>query len=252
MKIKILSKKDNEVKFLLEGTTVPFANALRRTMIAQVPIFAMEEITFIENSSVLYDEMIAHRLGLIPLASDPKEIDRKRSQVVKFTLQKEGPGTVYSADLRTTDKKVKPVYGTIPIVELADGQKVILEAEAIPGVGADHAKWQPTTACAYKHLPDFKVSSACNACKKCVEACPRKCLKMAGSKPKMDDEAACSLCRTCAEECPKEAIEVLPRSDTFLFTVESSGAMPATDIVMAGAKVLEAKSKEFAAELKKL
>ncbi len=251
MKIKIVSKKDNEMKFLLEGSSVPFANALRRTMMSHVPTFAIEDVTFIANDSVLYDEIIAHRLGLVPLYSDVG-LEQGKKQKVSFTLQKDGPCVVYTSDLRTTDKKVKPVYDTIPITELGEGQKIILEAEATIGIGADHAKWQPTSACAYKHLPDFKVSSKCNGCKDCVEQCPRKCIKMAGSKPKMDNEEACSLCRTCMEVCPKSAIEMSPQKDTFLFTIESSGVMPAKDIIKSAAKILEEKNKEFAKELKKL
>lgn len=251
MKIKILSKKDEEVKFLLEGCSVPFANALRRTMISHVPTFAIEDVTFIGNDSVLYDEIIAHRLGLVPLHSDVG-LDQGKKQTVTFTLQKEGPCTVYTSDLRTTDKKVKPVYDTIPITLLGEGQKLVLEAEASVGIGAEHAKWQPTSVCVYKHLPDFKVSSKCDGCKACVEQCPRKCLTMAGAKPKMDNEEACSLCRTCMDVCPKEAVEVSPKRDTFLFTVESSGVMAAKDIIKSAAKILEEKNTEFAKGLAKL
>ena len=152
MKVKILEKDKLKIKFELDGASVAFANALRRTCMTDVPTYAIEEVTFLENTSVLYDEIIAHRLGLIPLASElPADLLlTKKSTTVKFTLSKEG-GTAYSADLKTKDATVKPVYDKIPIVKLVEGQRLVFEAEAVLGTGKEHAKWQPTTVCAYTH-----------------------------------------------------------------------------------------------------
>jgi len=152
MKVKILEKGDMKIRFQLEGASMAFANALRRTCMTDVPTYAIEEVTFLENSSVLYDEILAHRLGLIPLSTDLPDdlLLAKKGGTVKFTLSKEG-GTVYSGDLKTSDKGVKPVYANIPIVKLTPEQKLVLEAEAALGRGREHAKWQPTTVCYYKH-----------------------------------------------------------------------------------------------------
>ncbi len=152
MKVKLIKSDKKNLQFSLEDSTIAFANALRRVLISQVPVLAINDVTFIENSSAFYDEFIAHRLGLIPLKGDikglnlPNECSCKGKGCakcqVKFTLIKKGPGMVYSGDLKgpagfsVADDK-------IPIVKLGEGQKIKLEATAVLGVGKDHAKWQP-------------------------------------------------------------------------------------------------------------
>ena len=152
MKIKILEKDNLKIKFQLEDASTAFANALRRTCMTDVPTYAIENVTFLENTSVLYDEILAHRLGLIPLSTELPDdlLLTKKSGSVKLTLQQEG-GIVHSGDLQSSDKKVKPVYDTIPIVKLTPSQRLVFEAEAVLGRGKDHAKWQPTTVCAFTH-----------------------------------------------------------------------------------------------------
>lgn len=154
MKIKILEKDNLKIKFQLEGASLAFANALRRTCMTDVPTYAIDNVTFLENTSVLYDEILAHRLGLVPLVSElPTDLLlAKKGTSVKFTLAKEG-GVIYSSDLKTKDKAVKPAHDTIPLVKLTPEQKVVLEAEATLGTGKEHAKWQPTTICSYSCPP---------------------------------------------------------------------------------------------------
>src|SRR4030065_2948598 len=72
MKVEIIEKKDNEIVAVAEGITPAFLNALRRTSMYEVPTLAIEDVLFAKNSSALYDEIIAHRLGLIPLKTDLK------------------------------------------------------------------------------------------------------------------------------------------------------------------------------------
>jgi len=254
MKITIKNKKENTLKFLLEKSTVPFANALRRAMLADVPTFAIETVTFLDNTSVFYDEMLAHRLGQVPFKTDLKGEDlllEKKSKV-DVTLQKEGPCTVYSGDIISKDSKIVPAHDNIPIIKLGDGQKLILEAEVVLDNGTSHSKFQPVSACAYKHLPELEVLKECTGCEKCVKACPKACLVMKYNKPAFSDDDLCSMCKQCVEICDKEAIKITPRTDTFLFTVESTGAMPVEEIVDAAAEILILKSKAFEEELGKL
>ena len=67
VEIQIIEKTDEYLRFIVSGVNVPFVNALRRIMITEVPTMAIDEIVILENSSILNDEILAHRMGLIPL-----------------------------------------------------------------------------------------------------------------------------------------------------------------------------------------
>jgi DNA-directed RNA polymerase subunit D len=149
MKVTVLQRSEMEMEFAVEGIKPSFASALRRIMIGEVPTMAIETVEFKKNDSVLNDEIIAHRLGLVPLTFDkdayelpPKEGKLTSKHQVKLTLKKKGPGMVYSGDLKSTAKDVKPLYDKIPIVELFENQELQLEATAQLGIGREHAKWQ--------------------------------------------------------------------------------------------------------------
>lgn len=151
MKIQILEKTEREIKFVLDETNPQFANALRRIILSEIPILAIDSVDFTENDSALYNEVISHRMALIPLIFNPKDFDSE-SQVV-FAIDKKGPTTVYSKDMKSSDKEVKPLHDNIPIVELAEGQRLKLEATAILGTGLKHAKWQAAKAF-YNYHPE--------------------------------------------------------------------------------------------------
>ena len=68
--VRIRDMKDDVLKFELRDTDASIANALRRIMIAEVPTLAIDLVEIETNSSVLNDEFLAHRLGLIPIVSD--------------------------------------------------------------------------------------------------------------------------------------------------------------------------------------
>jgi len=172
MKITNYKKQGNTITFTLSGVNGKLVNALRRIIIAGVPTIAVEKVTYYSNSSVLNDEVISHRLGLVPLKTDlktytmPSECTCKGEGCGKctlvLTLEAEGPKTVYSGELNSTDPKVVPVYDKIPIIKLAGNQKIKLEAKANLGIGRDHIKWQAGLA-SYelkeKDTYDFMVES---------------------------------------------------------------------------------------------
>merc|ERR1712032_524132 len=75
--IKIKKRDEEEIIFHLTGVEPPLANALRRILIAEIPTMAIEKVEMWQNTSVLPDENLAHRLGLIPIAVDPRLFDFK-------------------------------------------------------------------------------------------------------------------------------------------------------------------------------
>lgn len=152
MKIKILEKNEKEIKFSVEGIKPGFANALRRIMMTEVPVMAIEFVDFKKNDSVLPDEILANRIGQIPLNFDKKaynlpsecKCEGKGCSLcqVELVLKKKGPGMVYAGDLKSKDKDVSTVFEKIPIVELFEGEEMQFEAIAQLGLGKEHAKWQ--------------------------------------------------------------------------------------------------------------
>lgn len=142
--IQVLTSDEKKISIKLKGVTLQYANALRRICLNGVPIYAIDTVDMIENSSVLADEGITHRLGLIPLKTDLSRSDESDSRIM-LTLDSgddtETGRTVTSAELLSDDKVVKPSSDQIPIIHLAPGQKLKFEAYARLGKGTEHAKW---------------------------------------------------------------------------------------------------------------
>jgi len=142
MELTSFTKKDGRIRFNIKGVDVGMANALRRTIISQVPAMAIEKVRFHKNSSILNNEILAHRLGLMPLTTDLAKARKSKEYVVTLKLDVAGPKTVHASEMTTSDDSVKPVYGDTPIIKLTETQKLKLEADAVLGTGADHIKWQ--------------------------------------------------------------------------------------------------------------
>jgi len=142
--IQVLTSDEKKISIKLKGVTLQYANALRRICLNGVPIYAIDTVDIIENSSVLADEGITHRLGLIPLKTDLSRSDESDSRIM-LTLDSgddtETGRIVTSAELSSDDKVVKPSSDQIPIIHLAPGQKLKFEAYARLGRGTEHAKW---------------------------------------------------------------------------------------------------------------
>jgi len=267
VEVQILEKTDDYMRFIIEGANVPFVNALRRIMLAEVPSMAIDEIVIIENSSVLHDEILAHRIGLIPLKTDldsynlPEECTCKSEFGcnlcrLSLTLEVEATEdmvTVYSKDLKSENPDIRPVSDKILIIKLAPEQKIKLEAYARLGKGKNHAKWQPVSMCTYKYLPRIKINAeSCNACGNCVKICPQKILISTEEGIKTQNEIECTLCQDCIDVCPQNppAIEISWHKDAFIFNIESTGTLPVERIVLEALKILDKKIKDFGMQLK--
>lgn len=172
LSIDILEKEDERVTVKFNNAPRQYVNALRRLSISEVPTLAIDDVIVLENSSVMHDEAIAHRLGLVPLRTDldrfvmPHDCDCKstlgcskcRVLLVLDSEANEKTKVVTSGELLSEDELVKPVSKDIPIIILAPSQKLKFEAYARLGVGKDHAKWQPTSAAIVKDGKDENES----------------------------------------------------------------------------------------------
>jgi len=264
MKVQILERNDSEVKFLLEGVTAGFANTLRRIMIGEVPTMAIEWVDFRKNDSVVVDELLANRLGQIPLTFDEKVynlLDNCKCESkgcsrcqVELVLKKGGPCVVYSGDLKSSDKDVKPVFDKMPVTELFEGDELEFEATAQLGLGKNHAKWQAAVV-GYKNKPSVVINAKecdTNKCKKCVEKCVKDIIKEERGKIIVTDPLLCSMCMQCVEICPKKAIKVETSEDGFVFTVETVCGLKPEEIIERAAVALEEKAGDFEKALGKL
>lgn len=165
-------EKSNE-RIVVRFSNIPrqYVNSLRRLAISEVPTLAIDDVVVLENSSVMHDEAVAHRLGLVPLRTDPgrfvmpPECDCKstlgcskcRVLLVLDAEANEKTMVVTSGELVSEDEMVKPVSKDIPIIVLAPNQKLKFEAYARLGIGKDHAKWQPTSAAVVKDGKDDEI-----------------------------------------------------------------------------------------------
>ena len=153
--LEIINKDSQKISVKLKGVPMQYANALRRICLNGVPVFAIDTVDIIENSSVLPDEGLAHRLGLIPITTDlsrfnePSKCDCNsesgcsncKVMLVLDTGETDVTRTVYSNELSSEDDSIKPISDKISIIQLAPGQRVKVECYARLGRGTDHAKW---------------------------------------------------------------------------------------------------------------
>ncbi|MFH1294370.1 MAG: DNA-directed RNA polymerase subunit D [Candidatus Aenigmatarchaeota archaeon] len=255
MNVKMLSKKGNRVQFLLEDSTPAFANALRRAMISEVPVLAVDWVDFEENGSALFDEMIAHRLAMIPLEFDPKKFNRPMGckckgagctncQVI-LALEKTGPAMVLSGDMKSTDKTVKATDPGFPIVELLENQRIKFQAVARLGIGKDHAKYHAANV-SYQYYP--VISKLKPGEGKDFETCPKNMVELKAGKPVIADMARLDIAGSCKIGDFKISLD----PTKFLFKVESISGLDPVYIIETAAEAIANKAAEFRAELKKI
>jgi DNA-directed RNA polymerase subunit D len=247
--LKLLNQTENEVVFALDKTTPAFANAVRRAAMFEVPTLAIEDVYFVKNSSALYDEIIAHRLGLIPLKTDlksynlPEECTCKGKFCakcsVKITLKAKGPAVVYAGDMKFKDPSVKPIHAQMPIVKLLENQEIALEAIAVLGKGKMHTKWSPGHAY-YRGWPEFKATK--DADRNALDAIPAEAIEKSGNEIEVKDFSKWN--EAYEHILRKAGFAVTNREDKFIFTLESWGQLKPAEILTEAVGILQAKVKD--------
>lgn len=254
MQLKLLDKKEDKVTFLITDTEAYIVNALRRMIIEEVPTMAIEEVTFVKNQSALYDEITAHRLGLIPLTTDLKSYNlpseckcngKGCAQCqLKMILEAKGPCTVYAENIKSKDPKVKPAQPNMPITKLLKGQVLQFEAIAVLGQGKDHTKFSPGLPY-YKSVPILTASSSANT-KKITEASDNLVAKGKGVEIK-----DLSKWNEAQEQICEDNGVTVGYSDTdYIFTIEPWGQLDVDKIVATAVDIFNKKLKEFEKKLK--
>ena len=263
MEIEVKSQNDDEIVFIIRDAEVPFINAIRRCAMVNVPKIAIEDVNVIRNDSAMFNEVLAHRLGLTPLVSNIKAIEglplpenpnwEDSSSGILFNLLAEGPyeegetKVVYSKDLISSDSIIKPVYDTIPLVKLKNNEEINIEAIAKVGYGKDHAKWMPTTVCAYKQYPEITFNENVEIDYDCAKACPRGILKSdkRSKKIKILDIENCTMCKSCVRASENGYINVGHRENDFIFRIETDGSMTPKEVLLKACDVLGEKADKF-------
>ncbi|MBC7127579.1 MAG: DNA-directed RNA polymerase subunit D [Candidatus Methanosuratincola petrocarbonis] len=253
MDVEVLGNVGARFRIITRGADPSFINAIRRTVMAEVTVPAVDKVFIAENSGVLYDEILAHRIGLVPLKGGeglvrPSECDCggkgcPRCEAI-LTLEVEAPEdayTVYSGRLKP-EGSVFVANNDIPIAVLNKGQKIALEAHARLGSGKEHAKWQPVSGAVVKYEPIITIDAKkCSLSAKCVQACPKKILVVEGGVLKVTSVWDCTLCKECVDACPNGAISVSYNPANAMLTLESEGSLSPQELIFAACDVLKDK-----------
>ena len=227
-------KKSPELLVLRIDANESLANAIRRS-VSEVPTLAIDDVEIFRNDSALYDEVLALRLGLIPLKTE-KGMSKKTK--IDLKLSKTGPCTVYASDL---DGNAEIVHPKIPIVILGDGHKLELVATAVLGRGIEHAKFVPGL-CYYRHLLEVKSSPEAD-----------KIVENSKGFIKPEKKGSKWICDINEAEADKiEGIEKgsVVAADEMLLVIESYGNMDAKDILVKAIDALSDNLDEFEKSLK--
>ncbi len=229
MNVKKLSAKGNNLELEFTDASAAYMNTLRRAIMNETTTLAIELVEMRKNNSIMYDEMIAHRLGLLPLTTpigdyalpsteemENQEFSAKSS--VKGTLSAKGPCTVYAKDLKFKDTKVKPVHPETPIAKVLEGQEIECEVTAVLGKGKEHSKWSPGLVY-YHEIPKFKGKSLSVADER----------GLAKELEKIDETSK----------------DFEPRTNHYYFRIEAWGQLEATDMLILALDELNKSLKEF-------
>jgi len=272
LKLDILDQSEHKLVLVIEGISIEMINALRRIILTEVPVMAIDEVIILKNDSPLYDEIISHRLGLIPLTTDldvyklPRECECggfgcplcQVSLTCEITNNSNTPLEIYSGDLKSNDPKIIPVDPNIPIVKIDKNDKVIIEAYAILGLAKDHAKWQAVSNVAYRHYPLIEFDEALfkNLEEKrlIVKMCPEKLFELTNNdslKLKTDYWKYCTLCMSCKNNS-EDKINVIMKEDIYILSIESDGVLEYKVLVNHLFKIFNEKIDEFITNLEDL
>ena len=251
--IKVLKNEGVKLSVVLEETGNSYANALRKSS-NEIPVLAVDTVEILKNDSVLFDEMLAHRIGLLPLSADknfvfPENCTCKgkgcNKCTAEMTLKVKGEGRILAKELKS--KTVESIHPDIPLVFLQKDQEIELTAQARLGKGKVHAKYSPGLVWT-RAVPKIELPKDKDAHKACAEVCPKNVYQI---EPKVEVKNLmnCDLCMACVEECDKrshkERIKVSGSDKDFILEIESWGQLKPKEILVEACNALKENIDEF-------
>lgn len=249
MDIELIDIDRRKARFVARDISPAFANGLRRAVLADVPTLAIDTADIYENTSVMFDEVMSLRLGLVPLTTDfesynlPEECTCEGEGCtnceVVLTLDVEAEDedvTVYSGDLESEDPEVQPADENIPLIELKPGQAVQAECVARLGKGKNHSKNQAGVAVGYRQLrrvmTDADDEYEDEILRGIVQSPDGDLLDMSEYDNRVD-------------EAFDDPIAVEDIDDAFVFHVESDGSYSVDDLVVCAAESISSRAEEL-------
>jgi DNA-directed RNA polymerase subunit D len=280
MKIVKTDIKDRKAVIHFSEVEPHIINAFRRSLIVDVPKMAIDQIEIhlgaisdesghtYESTTPLFDEIIAHRLGLVPIPTDCDSLIKGHLRMkdvcecagtgcpncqIMYSLNKRGPCTVYSGDLEPLgDDRFRPIDAKIPIVKLTEDQGILIYTTAHLGTGKTNARWQAVHAAGYKPIPEITINQEkVKDAERIAANCPRDVFKVNKKTLIVSDPEACILCRTCEHDDIGGigTVKVDANTSNYLFRFETDGSVdPATAIKYALDQMI-AKFSDFESSL---
>ena len=248
MDMKKVYEDANTSKYLIKGTNYTFLNTIRRTIMINVPCLAIDEVQIYENDSPVFDEMLAHRLGLLPIKTDVKTY--KNGDSVKLVLEKTGPGVVTSKDIKCTDPKIEIVDKKILITKLGKDQNLKLEMTATMKTGEAHAKHQPAIV-SYNEVLEINNDKSYDT-KAIVQEMPKGSIDTKAGKLFFSDPYNTENQNQHLDILRKHGVKVDFSKTDFILTIETTGQLTAKEVLDSAVNQLNEKLDELDKEIKKL
>jgi DNA-directed RNA polymerase subunit D len=248
MDIKKIYEDGDVTKYLIKGTDTTLMNSIRRISTMDVSCLAVDEVTFYENDSPIFDEMLANRLGMIPIKTDIKSY--KEGDEVKLVLEKEGPGIVTSKDIKCTDPKIEILDKKIYLTKLKEEGKIKLEMKAVMKKGKEHAKHKPAII-AYNEIITIDNSTVKNASEIIKEA-PEGTLEAKAGKLFFADPYNKNIHDQPINILQKHGVKIDFSDNEFVLTIETTGQLTREEIIKTALDELNNRIEEFKKEIEKL
>eukprot|EP00727_Mastigamoeba_balamuthi_P010064 m51a1_g5680 putative rna polymerase iii subunit (384) ;mRNA; r:969018-970369 len=287
-KIDLVSSTKEQLVFDLIGVDTAVANAFRRILLGEVPTVAIETVFMENNTSVVPDEVLAHRVGLVPLNVDPHDFEMRTPEMVaagsmsdtdtlefelrvKCTVGRDGKPVndrVLSGDLvwkpagdqedrfaASGKPKPAPVEPGIVLAKMRPGQEIAFTCFAHKGIGKDHAKFSPVATASYRLMPEIVVADPAPkgaAAKTIKQTCAMGVFDIEDDALVVKSPRNCTMCRNCIAGELQQYLRLTRVRDHFIFSIETTGALSPKTLFVDAVNVLMSKCDTLLMQLAEL